>query len=270
MGWRRKEETKLGATVPSHRGLSEGRENNGLNCPAPRSKGGPWRERGVTALYSPLPISSGNWGEPTPSVSSRASCDGYHSPVGELSLETSHPSRGPARGALTRAAPGPPHLPQQQDHGQEVAQVAQDAEHVHGAATPANLAAGGAAATSPPALGSRAPGPLAARSRRAVTWPGRREPGSAAARRPAPGPGPGPGASPSPGLPAGGAARRAWGPPPGPARAPHRRCPGGGRRVRALPSQSRVPQEVTPVPGEVRRLRGWCCGQANEPSRMEV
>lgn len=45
-----------------------------------------------------------------------------------------------------RAALGPPNLPQEQDHGQEVAQVAEDSEHVHGPAraqpTPGKLSGG--------------------------------------------------------------------------------------------------------------------------------
>lgn len=150
------------------------------------------------------------------------------------------PLRGPPRppGApLTGAALGPPDLPQEQDHGQEVAQVAEDTEHVHvpargpcarAQATPGNFAAAEAAAASlacpwvprgpARAAESRTPPgapPLCQRALgRAVTWPGRPQRGGARKRRrPRSRPRP----IPAPRLPAGGAARPGWGLPAGPA-----------------------------------------------------
>lgn len=179
----------------------------------------------------------------------------------------------PARAPLTCAGLRPPDLPQQQDHGQEVAQVAEDTEHVHGAArgprtraqpTPGKLSGGRRGCHVPgPDCGSRGPcprlrapsselRPVPALSQRAlgraVTWPGRprtREPGSAAARRPAPGPSQGCGSRRA------GRPGQAGGFRPGPPldaevalcrrgarRFPHRRCaerwPPGGRAVPPL------------------------------------
>lgn len=115
-----------------------------------------------------------------------------------------HPGPRPAqpRAPLTGAALGPPDLPQEQDHGQEVAQVAEDSEHIHGPArrfprrvasrgTPRELsgAPSAAAATSPSprrAVPQAAAAPPRARARalppperahpwpRAVTWRGGR------------------------------------------------------------------------------------------------
>lgn len=107
----------------------------------------------------------------------------------------------------------------------------------------------GGAATSPAAPGARArPASRALpaappRAPAGVTWPGRREPGSAAARGPPPArPGPDP-------APSGRGGRRRS----GPTRAPRRRCPGRWPRVRALP-----PQDPGPPGGDP--------GQASGPS----
>lgn len=120
----------------------------------------------------------------------------------------SSPWSGPAppRAPLTSAALGPPDLHQEQDHGQEVAQVPEDSEHVHGPARHSRAVSRGTSqgtfccagrchvpVPAPRGAPGRCRASSLARSRRAHPWPrgdvagrpgGGQEPGSGASHVP--------------------------------------------------------------------------------------